>query len=292
MLIKSRILLVSAACLLALSACSSSNDVPVAGTAKSVAATVNGAPINESLVNMMLNQRSGLGREAGLEARKAFIDRLAMQMIIAQEAVKNGFDRKPEVTDKIELSRQSILVDAFVQDYYKTHAISEDMLAAEYEKLKAQESGMEYKARHILVDSEAEAKEIIARLKKNAKSFEALASEKSKDRGSKVNGGELGWFDPRGMVPEFSAAVTALAKGKFSEEPVKTQFGYHVILLEDSRPKAMPPLEQIKDQLKQQLQEQSLKKLLDELRAKAKVEVTDAPAPAASAAPVAEPAKK
>ena len=291
MFIKPRILLVSAAALLTLSACSFNDNVPAAGTSKgAVAATVNGAPINESLVNMMLTQRSGLGREAGIEARKAFIDRLAMQLIIAQEAVKNGLDKRPEVMDRMELGRQSILVDAFVQDYYKNHTISEDMLKAEYEKMKAESGGNEYKARHILVEKEAEAKDIIAKLKANPKAFQALANERSKDRGSKANGGDLGWFDPRGMVPEFGAAVAALSKGKFSEEPVKTQFGYHVIMLEDSRPKPMPPLEQVKEPLTQQLQEQSLKKLLEEIKAKAKIEITAAPAPA-TPAPQAQPAE-
>ena len=292
MLIKSRILLVSAASLLALSACSSNDAVQAAAPAKgAVAATVNGSPISESLVGMMLKQRTDLGREASAEARNAFIDRLAMQLIIAQEAIKNGFDKKPEVMDRLELSRQSILVDAFVQDYYKNNSITDEMLKAGYEKMKAQASGTEYKARHILVEKEAEAREIIAKLKKNQKAFEALAKEKSKDRGSKVNGGDLGWFDPRGMVPEFGAAVAALSKGKFTEEPVKTQFGYHVILLEDSRPKPVPTFEQVKDQLTQQLREQNLKKLLDEMKAKAKIEIVQTSAPVAPAATEAKPAE-
>lgn len=292
MLIKSRILLVSAASLLALSACSSNDAVQAAAPAKgAVAATVNGSPISESLVGMMLKQRTDLGREASAEARNAFIDRLAMQLIIAQEAIKNGFDKKPEVMDRMELSRQSILVDAFVQDYYKNNSITDEMLKAGYEKMKAQASGTEYKARHILVEKEAEAREIIAKLKKNQKAFEALAKEKSKDSGSKVNGGDLGWFDPRGMVPEFGAAVAALSKGKFTEEPVKTQFGYHVILLEDSRPKPVPTFEQVKDQLTQQLREQNLKKLLDEMKAKAKIEIVQTSAPVAPAATEAKPAE-
>jgi len=292
MLIKSRILLVSAASLLALSACSSNDAVQAAAPAKgAVAATVNGSPISESLVGMMLKQRTDLGREASAEARNAFIDRLAMQLIIAQEAIKNGFDKKPEVMDRMELSRQSILVDAFVQDYYKNNSITNEMLKAGYEKMKAQASGTEYKARHILVEKEAEAREIIAKLKKNQKAFEALAKEKSKDSGSKVNGGDLGWFDPRGMVPEFGAAVAALSKGKFTEEPVKTQFGYHVILLEDSRPKPVPTFEQVKDQLTQQLREQNLKKLLDEMKAKAKIEIVQTSAPVAPAATEAKPAE-
>ena len=283
MFIQPRLLLASAVSLLALSACSSSDTPSVAGSAKdSVAATVNGTPISERLVGLMLTQRADLGRPASAEARKTFIDNLAMQVIITQEAVKKGLDQAPEVADKLELSRQSILIDAFVQDYLKHNAVSDDMLKAEYEKIKAQATGTEYKARHILVGSEAEAKDIIARLKKNPKAFEALAKEKSKDRGSKVNGGDLGWFDPRGMVPEFGAAVAQLAKGKFTEEPVKSQFGYHVILLEDSRPQLVQPLEQVRPALTQQVQQQNLKKLFDEMKAKAKIEIVQAPASAST----------
>jgi len=284
MFIKSRILLVGAASLLALSACSSNDAVPAAGTAKySVAATVNGAPISVSMVEMMLKQRSNLGREVNAEARRSFIERLAMQLLITQEAVRNGLDKRPEVIDRIDLARQSVLVDAFVQDYYKNNPVTDDMLKAEYEKMKAQESGTEYKARHILVEAEAEAKEIIAKLNKNAKAFAALAEEKSKDTGSKVNGGDLGWFDPRGMVPEFAAAVVRLTKGKFTEEPVKTQFGYHVILLEDTRPLSAPPLEQVKDQLAQHLKEQNLRAFLEQMKAKARIEIVQSAAPAAPA---------
>jgi peptidyl-prolyl cis-trans isomerase C len=291
MCIKSRILLAGAVSLLALTACSSNDSPQGAAPAKdAVAATVNGTPISESLVGLMLKQRADLGRPANTEARNQFIDGLAMQLLITQEAVKKGLDKAPEVSSRIELSRQSALVEAFVQDYFKNNPVSDDMLKAEYDKIKAQASGAEYKARHILVEQEAEAKDIIARLKKNPKTFEALAKEKSKDRGSKINGGDLGWFDPRGMVPEFGAAVAKLAKGKFTEEPVKSQFGYHVILLEDSRPQQVQPLEQIKPALTQQVQQQNLKKLFDEMKAKAKIEIVQAPAPASAPAQEAKPA--
>ncbi len=293
MFIKPAILLAGAVSLLTLVACSSKDTVPAAGTDKeAVAATVNGTPINERLVSMMLKQRAGLGREAGAEARNAFINRLAMQLLISQEAVKKGLDKTPEVADQIELIKQSVLVDAFVQDYLKNNPVSDDAVKAEYEKIKAQSAGMEYKARHILVDKEADAKDIIAKLDKNPKAFEALAKEKSKDPGSKANGGDLGWFDPRGMVPEFGAAVAKLGKGKFTEQPVKSQFGYHVILLEDSRQKPAPPLEQVKATLTQQLQEQNLQKMFDEMKAKAKIEIVQAsPAAPADAAKPAEGAK-
>ena len=290
MYIKLRILLASAVAALGLIGCGFNGTVPAAGTAKDgVAATVNGAPISEHLVDMMLKQRTDLGRAGSAEVRNSFIDRLAIQLVITQEAVKKGLDKVPDVADRLELSRQSVLVDAFVQDFLKNNVVGDDAVKAEYERGKAQAAGSEYKARHILVDKEADAKDIIATLNKNPQAFGALAKAKSKDPGSKAKGGDLGWFDPRGMVPEFGTAVAKLAKGKFTEQPVKTQFGYHVILLDDSRPKAIPPLEQVKPALAQQLQEQNLKKLLDELKSKAKIEVAKAPPPAPAKAEDAKP---
>jgi len=226
---------------------------------------------------MMLKQRTDLGRPADAESRKAFIDRLAMQVVIAQEAVKKGLDKSPEISAQIELSQHSILANAFIQDYLKNNPVTDDAVKAEYDRMTAEGSGREYRARHILVEQEAEAQEVIAKLKKNPKEFEALAREKSKDPGSKDRGGDLGWFDQRRMVPEFSAALTRLSKGRFTEEPVRSKFGYHVILLQDSRPIVVRPLEQIKPELTQQLQQRNLTKLLDDVKAKAKIEIVQAP---------------
>lgn len=280
MSIKSRILLASAASLLTLSACNADQPAKATPSKDGVAATVNGTAISKNRVDLLVKQRAGMGQPDNADTRKTIIDQLAMQMLISQEAAKKGLDKSPEVLDQIELTKQSILANAFVQDYIKNNPVSDDQLKAEYDKIKAQMSGNEYKARHILVEKEAEAKDIIAKLKKDAKQFEKLAKEKSKDPGSKGNGGDLGWFDPRGMVPEFSAAVAKLEKGKFTQEPVKSQFGYHVIMLEDSRPMQIPPLDQVKPQLTQQVQQQNLKKMIDDMKAKAKIEITEAPTPA------------
>jgi peptidyl-prolyl cis-trans isomerase C len=276
MSIKSRILLVSAVSLLGLSACNSKTGItPTAGD---IAATVNGTPISKDSVDQIVGQRIAMGQADSTETRKAIINQLAMQMLVSQEAIKKNLDKTPEVINQIKLTQQSILANAFVQDYTKNNPVSDDILKAEYDKIKAQMSGTEYKARHILVDKEAEAKHIIAKLKINAKQFDSLAKEYSKDPGSKDKGGDLGWFDPRGMVPEFGAAVAKLEKGKFTLEPVKTQFGYHVILLEDSRTKQAPTFEQVKPQLAKNVQEQNLKKLIDDMMAKAKIEITASPA--------------
>jgi peptidyl-prolyl cis-trans isomerase C len=279
---KGGLLLASTVSLLALGACSpKSADQASKGPA---AATVNGKPISQRTVDMIVKQAAGAGRPDTPEARKAIIEQLALQVVVAEEAVKKGLDKTPEVAEQFDAIKQSILANAYVEDFIKTNPVSDETLKAEYERIKATITGTEYKARHILVEKESEAKDIIVRLKKDPAAFAKLATEKSKDSGSAPRGGELGWFDPRRMVPEFGAAVSKLEKGKFTEAPVKSQFGYHVILLEDSRVIEAPPLEEVKPQLSQQLQQQSVKKQLDALKAAAKIEIAGA-APAAPDAP-------
>jgi peptidyl-prolyl cis-trans isomerase C len=283
---RSGILLASAAALLALGACNPAKDAKPADTVAKgpAAATVNGQTISQRTVDLIAKQGAGAGRPDTPETRKSIIEQLALQIVVAEEAVKKGLDKTPEVTEQLEAIRQSVLANAYVQDFVKNNPVSDEALKAEYERIKATVSGVEYKARHILVAKEAEARDVITRLKKDVGAFAKLAAEKSKDPGSAAKGGELGWFDLKGMVPEFGAAVSKLDKGKFSDEPVKSQFGYHVILLEDSRPVEAPPLEQVKPQLSQQLQQQNVKKHLDALKAAAKIEVVGAAsAPAASA---------
>lgn len=303
---KSRLLLATAASALILAACNSQNSAssagaPAAGAAKSeaapaakdgVAATVNGVTISESKVALLTKHlgSQGQGPADPAEARKMILDQLAMQIILSQEAAKKGIDKKPEVADQLELTRQSVIANAYIQDHMASNQITDEMAAAEYEKVKAKIGGSEFKARHILVETEETAKDIIAKLKKNPKAFAALAKANSKDPGSKERGGDLGWFDPRSMVPEFGAAVASMEKGKFTEEPVKSNFGYHVIMLDDSRQKEIPALDQIKPMLKQQMQQQSVKKLLDELKTKAKIEISAAPAAATAPATPAAPA--
>lgn len=167
--IKSRILLVSTVSLLSLSACNSKTGITSA--TGDVAATVNGTPISKGSVDQIVGQRTAMGQADSPETRKAIINQLAMQMLVSQEAIKKNLDKTPEVIDQLKLSQQSILANAFVQDNIKNNPVSDDMLKAEYDKIKAQISGTEYKARHILVDKEAQAKDIIAKLKKNAKLF-------------------------------------------------------------------------------------------------------------------------
>lgn len=299
MLMKSRVLIIGAASVLALSACTKKEPgAATPGTAtvtssadsKAVAATVNGTPIYAATVDMMVKERAAQGMPDTPETRKQILEQLTMQTLVANEAVKKGLDKSPETTRQLEVIRTTLLAQAFVQDYIKANPVTDDMVKAEYDKMNAKSGGNEFKARHILVATEAEAKDIIAKLKKDAKAFAGLAKEKSMDPGSKGNGGDLGWFNPAGMVPEFGAAVAKLEKGKFTEEPVKSQFGYHVIALDDSRPITPPPLEQVKEQLKQQVQRNNLKAFFDDMKAKAKIVVTGEPAAPAAPAPSAAPA--
>jgi peptidyl-prolyl cis-trans isomerase C len=290
--IRSGILLASAASLLTISACNPAKeakpaDLPSTGPA---AATVNGAAISQRTVDMIAKQGAGAGRPDTPESRQSIIDQLALQVVIAQVAIKKGLDKTPEVADQIEVMKQSVLANAYVQDFIKTNQVTDDMVKAEYARIKATITGTEYKASHILVEKESEAKDIIAKLKKDPKVFEKLAMERSKDPGSKAKGGDLGWVDLSRMVPEFSAALSKLEKGRFTEEPVKTRFGYHVIRLDDSKPIEAPPMEEVKPQLSQQLQQQAVKKQLDALKASAMIEIAGASASAPSAA--ASPAAK
>jgi len=294
--IRNGLLAATTASLLALAACNSDKKAaaPAASNSPTVA-TVNGKAITQNRVDAIAAKGASSGRPDTPETRKTIIDQLALQMVVAEEAVRKGLDKSPEVVDQIDVLSQSILANAYVQDFIKNNPVSDDSLKAEYERIKATISGSEYKVRHILVDKESDARDIIAKLKKDPGLFAKLAMEKSKDTGSKARGGDLGWIDPTRMVPEFGAALTTLEKGKFTTEPVKTQYGYHVVLLEDSKPVEAPPFEEVKPNLAQQLQQQNLKKQLDDLKSKAKIEIVGAPAapaaPTAPAAPAPAPAK-
>ena len=280
--IKPRFLLASAASLLALTVCNSAMAATSADQAPKdpVAATVNGTPISQRTVDLLAKQGASEGHPDTPEARRAIIDQLALQMVVADEAIKKGLDKTPEVAEQVAAIKQAVLASVYVQDFVKNNPVTDDRVKAEYERVKATVTGSEYKARHILVEKEAEAKDIIAKLNTDPSAFEKLAMEKSLDAGSKAQGGELGWFDLSAIAPEFGAAASKLEKGKFTQAPVQTEFGYHVILLEDSKPIEAPPMEEVTSMLSQQLQQQDWEKQLEALKAKAKIEVVGASAPA------------
>jgi peptidyl-prolyl cis-trans isomerase C len=231
--------------------------------------TVNGKPISKARVEFIVKQRAAQGQPDSDQARKMILDNLITQEVVAQEADRRGFGKGPEFRAQLELMRQQALVQALIQDYVKTHPIKEEDMLAEYNKIKASRSDKEYKARHILVDKDAEANDIIAQLKKGAK-FEDLAKQ-SKDPGSKDRGGDLDWNPPSTFVKPFADALTKLEKGKYTETPVQTQFGWHVIQLDDVRTQTFPPYDSVKQQLQSRLQDQEIQKYVGELRAKATI---------------------
>ena len=242
---------------------------PVFAEEKSVA-MVNGVSIPQSRVDKIVKNAVAQGQVDNPELRKNIRENLISREILLQEAKAKGFDKKPEVQEQIETARQEILMNSFLMDYAKNNPVSDDQIKQEYDKLKAKMGNKEYNARHILVETEAEAKDIIAQLGKKAK-FEKLA-EKSKDTGSAQRGGELGWAVPSTYVPEFSNAMLNLKKGEYTKQPVQSQFGWHVIRLDDMRDMKAPPFENVKPQLQQRMQQQSIQKAIGDLRAKAKIE--------------------
>ncbi|MXS83494.1 peptidylprolyl isomerase [Nitrosomonas oligotropha] len=234
-------------------------------------AKVNGVAIPQSRLELMVKASAAQGQPDGPEMRKALRENLIAEEILAQEAAKKKLDKDPDVIAQLEIARQAVLVRAFQADYIRNNVVSEETLRKEYEVLKVQMGDKEYKARHILVANENEAKDIIAKLKKGG-NFAKIAEEKSIDDGSKENGGELNWSPPAAYVRPFSEALVKLSKGALTEQPVQTSFGWHVIQLMDIRPMEVPPFEEVKQNIQQRVLQREFGTVVQELRSKAKVE--------------------
>lgn len=233
-------------------------------------AVVNGKPVPSSRAEAMIKQLSAQGQPDTPQLRSMVKDELINREILVQEADKLGLGTKPDVKSQLDIARQSIIIRALVVDYLTKHPVTDAEVKAEYDKFKEQAGDKEYHARHILVDKEEEAKSIIAKLKDGAK-FEELAKQ-SKDPGSAANGGDLDWASPASYVKPFADALVALQKGQITETPVKTQFGYHVIQLEDVRAAKIPALEELKPQIAESLQQKKLQAYQESLRKKAKIQ--------------------
>jgi peptidyl-prolyl cis-trans isomerase C len=241
---------------------------PAAAALKPV--SVNGKPIPKSRLDFIVKQRKAQGQPDNEQTRKAILDNLIAQEVVAQEAERRGLSKSADVRAQLDLARQGVLVQAVVQEHLKAHPVKDEEMLAEYNKVKATRGEREYKARHILVDKDSEANDIIAQLKKGAK-FEDLAKQ-SKDTGSKDKGGELDWSPPGTFVKPFAEALAKLEKGKSTESPVQTQFGWHVIQLDDVRQAQFPAFDTVKQQIFSMLQEREVQKFVGELRVKAKIE--------------------
>jgi peptidyl-prolyl cis-trans isomerase C len=247
---------------------------PLAAEAQNVA-VVNGKPVPkarvDTIVSQVQKQAAARNQQVPPDLEKLVRDKVVTDEILSQEAERRGLGATPDFKAQMEIARQSILIGLLSQDIDKKSTVSDADIQKEYDKFKAQASGTEYKARHILVEKEDEAKAIVAKLKAGAK-FEDLAKQSSKDPGSAPNGGDLDFASPSSYVPEFSQAMVALKKGEYTETPVKTQFGYHIIKLEDTRAAQFPPLADVKVQIQQRLAQQKAAAFRDELRAKAKTD--------------------
>ncbi|MGV8933449.1 MAG: peptidylprolyl isomerase [Gallionellaceae bacterium] len=229
---------------------------------------VNGVAIPQSLLDVRVNAALAQGQPDTPELRNAVRDELINIQVLAQAANKSGLSKKADVVQQIELSKMTILASAFIQDYIKKHPISEATLKQEYEKINKQRGGKEYKVSHILVKTEDEAKAVVDQLK--SKKFEDVAMDKSQDPGSSVKGGDLGWAVPSNFVKPFADAMVALNKGQVSV-PVQSQFGWHIIKLEDSRDLKVPSFDEVKPQLTQHMQQQMVQQVIAEQRAKATI---------------------
>ncbi len=234
-------------------------------------AIVNGKAVPKSRLDALATQMARAGRAVPPEQQAQLRDAVIAREIFLQEAQLRGLEASEDFKTQMELTRQTILINELFADFQKKNPISDADIKAEYDKFAAANGGKEYKARHILVEKEDEAKAIIAQLKKGGK-FEEIAKKSSKDPGSGANGGDLDWAAAGSYVKEFSDALVALQKGKMTDAAVKTQFGYHIIRLEDTRDAQLPKFDDVKPQIAQQLQQQKLAKYQEDLRAKAKIE--------------------
>ncbi|KAF7598558.1 MAG: peptidylprolyl isomerase [Candidatus Dactylopiibacterium carminicum] len=270
-------LIPAAILVLALAACSKSgNDEKTEAAASepaatpAVLATVNGTKIPGALLEFIIAEQLPPGMQADEATRTKVREHLIQREALLQEARKAGTDKEEKVKTRMEFARDDQLLNAYIKEWLEKNPVTDEQLKADYDKKIEEIGSTEYKARHILVETEEAARELIGKLDKGAK-FAALAKD-SKDPGSKDHGGELDWARPVAFAPEFGAALKTLEKGKYTAEPVKTTFGYHVILLDDTRPASNPSLDDVKGQLSQEVQQENLKKHIDEVLAKAKVE--------------------
>ncbi len=234
-------------------------------------AIVNGKPVPTSRADALAQQIAKSGRPVTPEMQGQLKDEVIAREIFMQEAQKRGLDATEDYKNQMDLARQTLLIRELFADFQKKDPVTDADIKAEYDKFVAANGGKEYRARHILVEKEDEAKAIIASLKKGGK-FDDIAKKQSKDPGSGANGGDLDWANAASYVPEFSGAMVKLNKGQTTDVPVKSQFGFHVIRLDDVREAQLPKLEEVRPQIAQQLQQQKLAKFQDDLRAKAKIE--------------------
>ena len=247
---------------------------PIAAEAQNIA-IVNGKAVPkarvEALIKQVSAQAAAQGQQLPPDIEQRARDKVVLDEIYLQEAEKRGLAANPEYKVQMEQARQAVLVQTLFNDFQKKNVVSAAEIQAEYEKFKGQSGGTEYRARHILVEKEDDAKAVVAKIKAGAK-FEDVAKKESKDPGSGENGGDLDFASPGSYVPEFSQAMVKLKKGEMTETPVKSQFGFHIIKLEDTRDAKFPPIEEVRGQIEQRLVQMKMSAFRDEIRARAKTD--------------------
>ncbi len=234
-------------------------------------AIVNGKPVPTSRIAALEQQIAASGRAVDDTTRAQIKEEVILREVFMQEAVKRGVSNTPDYKNQMELARQTILIRALFADYQKKNPVTDADLKSEYDKFTAANGGKEYRARHILVEKEDDAKAIITAIKGGAK-FEEQAKAKSKDPGSGANGGDLDWANAASYVTEFSQAMLKLEKGQMTDAPVKSQFGWHIIRVDDTRQAKLPTFEELKPQIAQEMQQRKLAEYQRNLREKAKIQ--------------------
>ena len=240
-------------------------------TAAASGLSVNGVTIPKANFDAMNREREASGQPSTPEIQQAIKDELINREVLAQAARKKGLDKDAGIAAQMDMARQAVLIRAYFDDFVKANPVTDAQLKEMYTQFTAQMGDKEYKARHILVEGEEEAKTVIANLKRG-ESFEKLAKDKSKDTGSKDNGGDLDWGPAGRYVPEFGNALKALQKGQTTDAPVKSPFGFHVIRLDDVRTMKVPAFDEVKENFRQRAQQEQVGRLVQSLREKAKVE--------------------
>ena len=234
-------------------------------------AIVNGKPVPMERVHALKQQIERSGRQVPVEMEDQIKEEIIAREIFMQEAAKRGLESSPEYKQQLQLARETILIRELFTDYQAKNPVTDAEIQAEYDKFVAANAGKEYRASHILVDSQERAQAIIAEVK-GGKSFEAIAKQESKDPGSGAQGGDLGWSSPANYVPEFTEAMIKLSKGGLTDTPVQSQFGWHIIRVDDLRDAELPALEDVKPQIAEQMGQQKMMQFQEDLRAKAKVQ--------------------
>ena len=244
---------------------------PAAVPATGPVATVNGVQIPRNRLDIVVRQQTARGAQDSEQLRAQVREALINNELLIQEANRSGLAKKPEIQQQIDLTRQEVIANAMVADYIRTHPITDAEVQKEYERAKVQTGDKEYKARHVLVATEDEAKSVLADLKKGGK-WDEVAQKRSLDEGTRPKGGDLDWNVPSNFDKAFADAMVKLEKGKMTEAPVRSRFGFHIIQLDDVRPVNFPPLSQVNQQIQQRLVGQKVDALIRELRGKAKIE--------------------